>query len=162
VLRTRQGLAQLWLPWCVDADNPDRTVRDHHPGPALHPRAAQLRLTDLTTPVIQRALAGQPYRPGEWSWQKIQSIAADYRAREDRGETVIVDDDDDPSSYQQPTFMTDGGVRMLSEGSHCTSAPVGRRDRELRAATRRGTAVLAGLRELGYTRTRAPVPERPA
>jgi hypothetical protein len=59
IIRTRAELSEFWLPWCVDAEAPWRTTWDHDP-PAGHPRAAQLRLTDLTKPVIERALAGQP------------------------------------------------------------------------------------------------------
>jgi hypothetical protein len=120
VISTRDELGALWLPWCVDASDPSRGLHGCAQ-PARHPRAAQLRLTDLTNPIIQRALADQPYRD-RWSWAKIESIAAGYRAQTASLETIIVDDDDDPDSHQQPAFMTFDGVRMLCEGCDRTSA----------------------------------------
>lgn len=119
VLHHRRQLAELWLPWCVDAENPALPLAAF---PALHPRAAQLRLTDLDTPVIQSALARQPYRLGDFSWPKINELADGYRAAESHGEPVIVDDVDNPMLDEQPTVMRYGDVTMLCEGSHRSSA----------------------------------------
>jgi hypothetical protein len=119
VLRTREQLAALWLPWCVDACNPSMPLVD---SPARHPRAAQLGLKDLDTPVIQQALARQPYRAGELSWQKIIGIADGYRAQVARGEPIVVDDVGDALVYEQPMVMVYGDVTMLCEGSHRSSA----------------------------------------
>jgi hypothetical protein len=120
VIRTRPQLAEFWLPWCVDADNPERTTHDHE-APAQHPRAAQLRLTDLDTPVIRRALAEQPV-DGDRSWTKIAQITRLYRDRASTDATIIVDGTPSAASYDQPTFMTYGNVRMLCEGCHRASA----------------------------------------
>lgn len=119
VLHRRGQLTGLWLPWCVDADNPALPLTQ---SPALHPRATQLRLTDLDTPVIQLALAQQPCSPGEFSWLKINAIADGYRAAESRGDAVIVDDVDNPILHEQLTVMRCGEVTMLCEGSHRSSA----------------------------------------
>lgn len=119
VLHRRRQLTEIWLPWCVDAENPALPLTAV---PALHPRAAQLRLTDLDIPVIQLALARQPYRLGEFSWPKINELADGYRAAASHGKPVIVDDVDDPMLDEQPTVMRCGEVSMLCEGSHRSSA----------------------------------------
>jgi hypothetical protein len=120
VIRTRAELSEFWLPWCVDAADPELTTQDCE-RPAEHPRAAQLRLTDLSTPIIQRALAEQRVN-GDRSWPVIKERTREYRDRASRGETIVIDGTPDAPRYDQPTFMIYGDIKMLCEGCHRASA----------------------------------------
>ena len=124
VISNRIELAALWLPWCVARGEP--TVPLTHL-PAEHPRAMQLRITDLDDPSTQQALAWQPHRGGT-SWEHIERWAARFRAQVASGEPVAINDD--------AAVLDLGGLLILREGCHraCGLYVAGLKEFELVAA----------------------------
>jgi hypothetical protein len=72
---TRDGLARLLLPWCVDSRDRTRSIRINDE-PDLIPHALQLRVRDLDHEDILIALGRRRAEGGD-SLEKIQSIRAE-------------------------------------------------------------------------------------
>jgi hypothetical protein len=111
----RHELSAIWLPWCV-ARNDQTTIVKIDAGPERSSRAMQLRIADLGSDDIRRALSRQVVRDdGRSSIDLIAEHAQRFRAMHARGSDVAITplgSIDDPA-----VFMTPEGP-MLHEACH--------------------------------------------
>jgi hypothetical protein len=111
LITTRDDVGELWLPWCVRADDPAMPL-EHFP--ARQVNAAQLRVSGLDTEVIQVALAKQCTPSGETSWPKITAFAKHFSDIAANGSPAIVD----APAPETPALMKFGDFTMVCEGCH--------------------------------------------
>jgi hypothetical protein len=72
-INDRERLAELWLPWCVERDAPNRILRIDHE-PHRRDETRQLRVRDIDDPAHRTALANNGgtdstaaiHRAAEW------------------------------------------------------------------------------------------------
>ena len=119
---TRQNLAALWLPWCVERRRPDRPIRIERE-PERRKDARQLRVADLSDEAVRAALSDYPRDDGRDVLSAIRDMAADF-ASVPVG--IVID--------EAQAFLMDEGP-MIFEGSHRTCAvwESGVKDFEIRA-----------------------------
>lgn len=77
----RDRLGELWLPWCVERDAPERILRIDH-APHRRDEAQQLQVRHIDAPAHRRALADNG---GVDSIAEIQRYAEWFTARRATG-----------------------------------------------------------------------------
>lgn len=113
-ITSRDQLAKLWLPWCVERDHPDHIVPIDRE-PARIPFAKQLRIGTIGEAPHRAALSNND---GDDTTESVAGRAQGFRAFPERGTIVIgpgppLAPDDWPRAFA----LDDGGL-MLHEACH--------------------------------------------